>query len=43
MKKKRVAIFTGNRAEYGLQYPVIKAISENKYLKYDLLKVLSKL
>ena len=37
MKKKKVAIFTGNRAEYGLQYPVIKAISENKYLIYDLL------
>ena len=37
MKKKRVAIFTGNRAEYGLQYPVIKAISESKHLKYDLL------
>ena len=37
MKKKRIAIFTGNRAEYGLQYPVIKAISENKHLKYDLL------
>ncbi len=37
MKKKRVAIFTGNRAEYGLQFPVIKAISESKNLTYHLL------
>ncbi len=35
--KKKVAIFTGNRAEYGLLYPVIKAISENKSLEYKLL------
>ena len=32
-----MAIFTGNRAEYGLQFPVIKAISESKNLTYHLL------
>jgi len=37
MKKFKVAIFTGNRAEYGLQYPIIKAISEHPLLDYYLL------
>ena len=37
MKKKQIAIFTGNRAEYGLQYPIIKAIKESKYFDYKLL------
>lgn len=37
MKKKKVVIFTGNRAEYGLQYPIIKAISEHPKLEYFLL------
>jgi len=36
-KKRKIAIFTGNRAEYGLQYPIIKAISESRRLKYFLL------
>ena len=36
-KKRKIAIFTGNRAEYGLQYPIIKAISKNRYLTYSLL------
>ena len=36
-KMRKIAIFTGNRAEYGLQYPIIKAISESKKLKYFLL------
>jgi UDP-N-acetylglucosamine 2-epimerase (non-hydrolysing)/GDP/UDP-N,N'-diacetylbacillosamine 2-epimerase (hydrolysing) len=35
--RRRVAIFTGNRAEYGLQYPIIKAISEDPRLEYRLL------
>lgn len=35
--KRRIAIFTGNRAEYGLQYPIIKAISEHPALDYALL------
>lgn len=34
---RKIAIFTGNRAEYGLQYSIIKAISESKTLKYFLL------
>lgn len=37
LKKRKIAIFTGNRAEYGLQYPIIKAISESKRLEYFLL------
>ncbi|MCX5695196.1 MAG: UDP-N-acetylglucosamine 2-epimerase [Candidatus Omnitrophica bacterium] len=36
-KRRKIAIFTGNRAEYGLQYPIIKAISESRMLKYFLL------
>ena len=26
MTKRRVAVFTGNRSEYGLQYPVLRAL-----------------
>jgi UDP-N-acetylglucosamine 2-epimerase (non-hydrolysing)/GDP/UDP-N,N'-diacetylbacillosamine 2-epimerase (hydrolysing) len=37
MRKKVVAIFTGNRAEYGLLYPVIKAISLHPDLECKLL------
>ncbi len=37
MKKKKVAIFTGNRAEYGLQYPIIKAIAADPRFEYFLL------
>lgn len=37
MKRRKVAIFTGNRAEYGLQYPIIKAISTHPDLQYFLL------
>lgn len=36
-KKRKIAIFTGNRAEYGLQYPIIKAISKCRKLEYFLL------
>ncbi|MEO8525009.1 MAG: UDP-N-acetylglucosamine 2-epimerase [Caldimonas sp.] len=38
MKAKRmIAVFTGNRAEYGLQFPILKAISEHPDLDYQLL------
>lgn len=30
--KRRIAIFTGNRAEYGLQYPILKAVDEHPAL-----------
>ena len=36
-KKRRIAIFTGNRAEYGLLSPIIKAIAEHPKLTYFLL------
>ena len=35
--KKVIAIFTGNRAEYGLQFPIIKAVSEHPDLDYKLI------
>jgi UDP-hydrolysing UDP-N-acetyl-D-glucosamine 2-epimerase len=35
--KRQVVVFTGNRAEYGLQYPILKAISEHPCLEYQLL------
>ena len=34
---RRIAIYTGNRAEYGLQYPIIKAVAEHPDLDYFLL------
>lgn len=37
MNKRKVAIFTGNRAEYGLQYPIIRAIDRHPMLEYYLL------
>ena len=37
MKKRKIAVFTGNRAEYGLQYPILKAIDEHSELDYCLL------
>ena len=36
-KKKTIAIFTGNRAEYGLLYPVIKEIKNHQALNYKLI------
>ena len=33
MDKKIVAIFTGNRAEYGLQFPILKAVKEHPALE----------
>jgi len=35
--KRKIAVFTGNRAEYGLQYPILKAIDAHPRLEYFLL------
>jgi len=35
--KRTVAIFTGNRAEYCLQYPILRAVDEHPDLEYKLL------
>lgn len=35
--KRKIAVFTGNRAEYGLQYPILKAIAAHPDLDYFLL------
>lgn len=35
--KRKIAIFTGNRAEYGLQFPVIQAVARHPDLEYFLL------
>ncbi len=37
MKKKIIAVFSGNRAEYGLLKPILKAIRNNEKLEYKLL------
>lgn len=37
MKKRIIAVFTGNRAEYGLQFPVLKAIDDHPELEYRLI------
>jgi UDP-N-acetylglucosamine 2-epimerase (non-hydrolysing)/GDP/UDP-N,N'-diacetylbacillosamine 2-epimerase (hydrolysing) len=37
MSPRSVAIFTGNRAEYGLQYPILRAVSRHPALEYRLL------
>lgn len=37
MKKRIVAVFTGNRAEYGLQFPILRAIEKHPDLEYRLL------
>ncbi len=37
MNKRVIAVFTGNRAEYGLQYPILKAIKEHPKLEYRLI------
>jgi UDP-hydrolysing UDP-N-acetyl-D-glucosamine 2-epimerase len=36
-EKRKIAIFTGNRAEYGLQFPIIKAIESHPELESFLL------
>ena len=37
MMRRKIAVFTGNRAEYGLQYPIIRAIDNHPDLDYSLL------
>jgi UDP-hydrolysing UDP-N-acetyl-D-glucosamine 2-epimerase len=37
MSKKKIAVFTGNRAEYGLQFPILKAIEQHPGLEYRLI------
>ncbi len=37
MKKRIIAVFTGNRAEYGLQYPILRAIDNHPDLDYRLM------
>lgn len=37
MSKRVIAIFTGNRAEYGLQYPILRAVDRHPELEYRLL------
>ena len=36
-RKRVVAVFTGNRAEYGLQFPILKAIAARPDLEYRLI------
>jgi len=35
-ERRKIAIFTGNRAEYGLQYPIIKAMAVHPKIDYYL-------
>jgi UDP-N-acetylglucosamine 2-epimerase (non-hydrolysing)/GDP/UDP-N,N'-diacetylbacillosamine 2-epimerase (hydrolysing) len=35
--KRSIAVFTGNRAEYGLQFPILRAIDNHPELDYKLL------
>ena len=35
--RRKIAVFSGNRAEYSLQYPVLKAINDDQRLDYYLL------
>ena len=37
MSKRTIAIFTGNRAEYGLQYPILRAVDKHQDLDYRLI------
>ena len=37
MSSRTVAVFTGNRAEYGLQYPILRAVDRHPALDYRLL------
>ena len=36
-KNKSIAVFTGNRAEYGLQYPILQALKAEKDIDYHLI------
>lgn len=37
MKKRIIAVFTGNRAEYGLQLPILESINNHQNLDYRLI------
>jgi len=37
MEPRIIAVFTGNRAEYGLQYPILRALERDPRLEYRLL------
>ena len=37
MTQRKIAVFTGNRAEYGLQFPILRAIDRHPDLDYCLL------
>lgn len=37
MTKRKIAVFTGNRAEYGLQFPILRAIAAHPQLDYRLI------
>jgi len=37
MSKRKIAVFTGNRAEYGLQFPVLRALAVDSRIEYFLL------
>lgn len=37
VKKRTIAVFSGNRAEYGLQFPILKAIDNHPRLDYRLI------
>ncbi len=37
MNRRTIAVFTGNRAEYGLQFPILRAIDRHAALDYRLI------
>ena len=37
VKKRKIAVFTGNRAEYGMQYPILRALADDERFEYYLL------
>ena len=37
MARRKIAVFTGNRAEYGLQYPILRALAADPRIDYFLL------
>lgn len=37
MSARRIAVFTGNRAEYGLQFPILQALAADPRFEYALL------
>ena len=36
-QKRNIAVFTGNRSEYGLQYPILKALAADSRLEHQLI------